>query len=200
MYFIFSAILPKTGVQYGVRGVSQIKFTMSDSFLVFYDFDILSMIKRKNPFRFYCVNLILNLSRLISQKMLLISKIRRVLISQMTLLISKICRVWFLKRRFWFPKLDAFWFLKWHFWFPKFIAFDFSNDTFDFQNLSPLIFQVPLLISKISLVSQLGVAHLFDEFTRDLWFFCSLLVFSCHVRPRNSWKWYVLSLLCTFTT
>ena len=24
---------------------------MSDSFLVFYDFDILSMIKRKNPFR-----------------------------------------------------------------------------------------------------------------------------------------------------
>ena len=52
---------------YGVRGVSQIKFTMSDSFLVFYDFDILSMIKRKNPFRFYCVILILNLSRLISQ-------------------------------------------------------------------------------------------------------------------------------------
>ena len=37
---------------YGVRGVSQIKFTMSDSFLVIYDFDILSMIKRKNPFRF----------------------------------------------------------------------------------------------------------------------------------------------------
>ena len=28
---------------------------MSDSFLVFYDFDILSMIKSKNPFRFYCV-------------------------------------------------------------------------------------------------------------------------------------------------
>ena len=27
---------------------------MSDSFLVFYDFYILSMIKRKNPFRFYC--------------------------------------------------------------------------------------------------------------------------------------------------
>ena len=54
-------------VKYGVRGVSQIKFTMSDSFLVFFDFDILSMIKRKNPFRFYCVILILNLSRLISQ-------------------------------------------------------------------------------------------------------------------------------------
>ena len=28
---------------YGVRGVSQIKFTMSDSFLVFHDFDILSI-------------------------------------------------------------------------------------------------------------------------------------------------------------
>ena len=27
---------------YGVRGVSQIKFTMSDSFLVLYDFGILS--------------------------------------------------------------------------------------------------------------------------------------------------------------
>ena len=65
-------------VQYGVRGVLQIKFTMSDSFLVFYDFDTLSMIKRKNPFRFYCVILILNLSRLISQMY------------------------------FWFPKFDAF--------------------------------------------------------------------------------------------
>ena len=57
----------ETSDKYGVRGVSQIKFTMSDSFLVFYDFDILSMIKRKNPFRFYCVILILNLLRLISQ-------------------------------------------------------------------------------------------------------------------------------------
>ena len=37
---------------YGVRGVSQIKFTMSDPFLVLYDFDILSMIKRKNPLVF----------------------------------------------------------------------------------------------------------------------------------------------------
>ena len=134
MYFIFSAILPKTGVQYGVRGVSQIKFTMSDSFLVFYDFDILSMIKRKNPFRFYCVNLILNLSRLISPITILILKVFVAfdfsndtfdfqnltrLISQMTLLISKICRLWF---------------LKWHFWFPKFVAFDFSKDAFDFQN------------------------------------------------------------------
>ena len=63
---------------YGVRGVSQIKFTMSDSFLVFYDFDILSMIKRKNPFRFYCVILILNLSRLISPITILILKVCRV--------------------------------------------------------------------------------------------------------------------------
>ena len=60
---------------YGVRGVSQIKFTMSDSFLVFYDFDILSMIKRKNPFRFYCVILILNLSRLIPPITILILKV-----------------------------------------------------------------------------------------------------------------------------
>ena len=43
------------------------------------------------------------------------------LISQMTVLISKIYRVWF---------------LKWHFWFPKFDAFNFSDDTFDFQNLT----------------------------------------------------------------
>ena len=64
--------------KYGVRGVSQIKFTMSDSFLVFYDFDILSMIKSKNPFGFCCVILIFNLSRLISQMTLLISKIYRV--------------------------------------------------------------------------------------------------------------------------
>ena len=62
-------------VCYGVRGVSQIKFTMSDSFFVFYDFDILSMIKRKNPFGFYCVILILNLSRLISLITTLISKV-----------------------------------------------------------------------------------------------------------------------------
>ena len=139
---------------YGVRGVSQIKFTMSDSFLVFYDFDILSMIKRKNPFGFYCVILILNLSRLISV---------------ITILISKVCRVLFLKYifdfqnwRVWFPKFDAFafsndtfwflliskicrvWFLKWHFWFPKFVAFDFSIDTFDFQNLWRLISQMTL--------------------------------------------------------
>ena len=70
-------------VLYGVRGVSQIKFTMSDSFLVFYDFDILSMIKRKNPFRFYCVILILNLSRLISPITILICKSLSRLISQM---------------------------------------------------------------------------------------------------------------------
>ena len=69
---------PNVSVLYGVRGVSQIKFTMSDSFLVFYDFDILSMIKRKNPFRFYCVILILNLSRLISPITILILKVCRV--------------------------------------------------------------------------------------------------------------------------
>ena len=124
----------------------------------------------------------------------------------MTLLISKIHRVWFLKRTLLIPKFVAFdfsndtfdfqnlsdlisqmtlqiskiwrvWFLKWHFWFPKLVTFDFSNDT---------------LISKISLVSQLGVAHLFDEFTRDLLLFCSFLVFGCHFGPRNSWKCYVL--------
>ena len=120
---------------YGVRGVSQIKFTMSDSFLVFYDFDILSMIKRKNPFGFYCVILILNLSRLISSITILISKIWRVwflkfdtfdfsndtfdfqnlsrLISQITLLISEICRVWFLKWHL-ISKIYRVWFLKWH--------------------------------------------------------------------------------------
>ena len=63
---------------YGVRGVSQIKFTISDSFLVFFDVDILSTIKRKNPFGFYCVILILNLSHLISQITLFISKVCRV--------------------------------------------------------------------------------------------------------------------------
>ena len=63
---------------YGVRGVSQIKFTMSDSFLVLYDFDILSMIKKKNPLRFYCVILILDLSRLISPITTLIFKVCRV--------------------------------------------------------------------------------------------------------------------------
>ena len=93
-----------------VRGVSQIKFTMSDSFFVFYDFDILSMIKRKNPFGYYCVILILNLSRLISL---------------ITILISKVCRVWFLKCHFWFPKFIAFDFSRDHFWCPKFVAFDF---------------------------------------------------------------------------
>ena len=105
---------------------------MSDSFLVLYDLDILSMIKRKNPFGFYCVILILNLSRLISPITILILKVcrvwflkcifdfqnltrliskvcRRRLISQMTLLlISKIYRVWFLKWHFWFPKWDRY--------------------------------------------------------------------------------------------
>ena len=119
---------------HSVRGVSQIKFTMYDSFLVLYDFDILSMIKRKNPFGFYCAILILNLSRLISL---------------ITILISKVCRVWF---------------LKWHFWFPKFIAFDFSNNTFDFQNLSRLISQMTLSISKIYRVWFLKWRFRFPKF------------------------------------
>ena len=106
------------------------------------------------------------------------------LISQIAFLISKIWRVWFLKWQFWFPKLDAF---------------DFSNDTFDFQNLTRLISQIPKFDAFWFLKwhfwfpkFQVGVAHLFDEFTLDLLFFCSLLVFGCQVRPRNWWKWYVL--------
>ena len=102
---------------------------MSDSFLVFYDFDILSMIKRKNPFRFYCVILILNLSRLISP---------------ITILILKVCRVWFLKRIFYFQNLTRLISKICRVWFLKFGAFDFSNDTFDFQNLSRLISQMTL--------------------------------------------------------
>ena len=73
-----AALTGIVGILYGVRGVSQIKFTMCDSFLVLYDFDILSMIKRKNPFGFYCVILILNLSRLISPITILICKVCRV--------------------------------------------------------------------------------------------------------------------------
>ena len=75
----------KGGINYGVRGVSQIKFTMSDPFLVLYDFDILSMIKRKNllvfivAFHFSNSNFdFQSLSRLICQMTLLISKIYRV--------------------------------------------------------------------------------------------------------------------------
>ena len=159
---------------YGGRGVSQIKFTMSDSFLVFYDFDILPMIKRKNPFGFYCVILILNLSRLISLITILISKVCRVWFPKcifdfqnLTGLISKVCCFWFLKWRFLISfdfqnlsplisqltllisKIYRVWFLNWHFWFPKFVAFDFSIDTSDFQNLSRLICQMTILISKI---------------------------------------------------
>ena len=106
---------------YGVRGVSQIKFTMSDSFLLssmilisclwlkgkillfllcHFDFKLVAFDFSKNNFDFQ------SLSRLISQM---------------------------------------------HFRFPKFDAFDFSNDTFDFQNLSRLISQITLLISKICL-------------------------------------------------
>ena len=66
-----------------------------------------------NPFGFYCVILILNLSCLISQM------------------------------HFWFPKFDTFEFQSLS------PAFDLPNDTFDFQNLSGLISQITLLISKI---------------------------------------------------
>ena len=114
------------------------------------------MIKRKNPFGFYCAILILNLSRLISLITILISKVRCVWFlkcmfdfQNLTRLISKVCRVWF---------------LKWHFWFPKFIAFDFSNNTFDFQNLSRLISQMTLLISKICRVWFLKWHFWFPKF------------------------------------
>ena len=102
---------------YGVRGVSQIKFTMSDSFLVLYDFGILSMIKRKlTSFWFLLCHVDFKFVAFdFSNNNFDFQSLSR-LISQMTLLISKIYRVWF---------------LKWHFWFPK---FDFSNNTFDFQN------------------------------------------------------------------
>ena len=113
---------------------------MSDSFLVFYYFDILSMIKRKNPFGFYCVILILNLSRLISL---------------IIILISKVCRVWF---------------LKWHFWFPKFVAFDFSNDTFDFQNLSRLISQENTFVAfdfSIDTFDFQNLSRLISQMTRE---------------------------------
>ena len=56
--------------------------------------------------------------------------------------------VWFFQYMFDFQN-EVVWFLKWHFWFPKFVAFDLSNGTFDFQNLSRLIYQMALLISKI---------------------------------------------------
>ena len=107
--------------KYGVRGVSQTKFTMSDSFLVFYDFNILSMIKEKSfwfllchfDFKFVAFDFSNNnfdfesLSRLISQTHFLFPKFDAFdfsndtfdfqnlsrLISQMTLLISKIYRV-----------------------------------------------------------------------------------------------------------
>ena len=89
---------------------------------------------------------------------------------------NKIYHVWFFSCFLWFwyfvydQKEKSFWFLLCHFdfkfvafdfsnvfliskiwrvWFLKFDAFDFSNDTFDFQNLSRLISQMTLLISKI---------------------------------------------------
>ena len=114
---------------------------MSDPFLVIYDFDILSMIERKNPLVFIVAFHFSNnnfdfqsLSRLICQMHFWFPKFDAFDFQNMTRSIYKVCRVWF---------------LKWHFWFPKFIAFDFSNNTFDFQNLSRLISQMTLSISKI---------------------------------------------------
>ena len=37
-------------------------------------------------------------------------------------------------------------------WFPKLVSFDFSIDTFDFQNLSRLISQMAFFISKMRLI------------------------------------------------
>ena len=120
---------------------------MSDSFLVLYDFDILSMIKRKNPFGFYCLILILNLSRLIP--LITIPKFVAFDFSN-AFLISKIWRVWF----------------------PNFVAFDFSNDTFDFQNLSRLISQITLLISEICRVWFLKYHFRFPKWDRYGWYSC----------------------------
>ena len=95
--------------KYGVRGVSRIKFTISDSFLVFFDFEILFMIKRKKSFWFLLCHFDFEFVAFdFSNDTFDFQNLSR-LISQMTLLISKICRVWF---------------LKWHFWSPKFVAFD----------------------------------------------------------------------------
>ena len=146
-----------------VRGVSQIKFTMSDSFFVFYDFDILSMIKRKNPFGYYCVILILNLSRLISLITILISKIYRVWFLKRPLLMSKICRVWFLNdtchiQNLWrlisqmtlefdFQNFSIF-ITKWTLMFCKFVEYALWN-AFLIVNLGLLVSQMAFLISKI---------------------------------------------------
>ena len=59
---------------------------------------------------------------------------------------------------------EVVWFLKWHFWFPKFVAFDLSNGTLDFRNLSRLISQMTLLISKTCLVWFLKWHFWFPKF------------------------------------
>ena len=59
---------------------------------------------------------------------------------------------------------EVVWFIKWHFWFPKFVAFDLSNGTFDFQNLSRLIYQMALLISETCLVWFLKWHFWFPKF------------------------------------
>ena len=148
------------------------------------------MINRKNPFRFYChfdfkfVTFdfsnnnfdFQSLSRLISQMHFWFPKFDVLDSSNDTFDFQNLTRFDFSNNTFDFQNQTRFDFSI-DTWFPKLLAFDFSNDTFDFQNFVSL---------------QLGVAHLFDEFTRDLWLFCSLLVFGCHVRPRNWWKWYIL--------
>ena len=144
---------PNVSVLYGVRGVSQIKFTMSDSFLVLYDFGILSMIKRKlKSFWFLLCQFDFKFVVFDFSNAFLISKIWHV----------------------WFPKFVAgVWFAKWHFWFPKFIGFDFSNNTFDFQNLSRLISQMTLLISE-GLISQitLSISKMRQIWMIFTWQFC----------------------------
>ena len=172
------ADLSSVRYKYGVRGVSQTKFTMSDSFLVFYDFDILSMIKEKSfwfllchfdfkfvAFDFSNNSLIFKVCRVWFLKCIFDFQNLTRLISQMTLLISKIYRVWF---------------LKWHFWFPKFVAFDFSNDTFDFQNLSRLISQMTLEFDfQNFLISITKWTLMFSKFVEyALWMRFWLLIFS----------------------
>ena len=133
-----------TDEQYRLRGVSLIKFIYFDSCLVFVDFDTFSLIKEKYIFGFKCFILIFqlifdfhNLTRLICQ-----------------------LHFWFPK----FPRLNPFdsfsrclifklsFDFENAFDFQKFVAFDFSNDTFDFQNLLSLFSQMAFLISKMRLI------------------------------------------------
>ena len=200
---------------------------MSDSFLVFFDFDILSTIKGKNPFGCYYVILILNLSRLISQKTLFISKVlsRLIsqlhfwflkfdafdfsndsfdfqnlsrLISQMTLLISKIYRIWFFKWHFWFPKFGAFDFSNETFDFQNLTRFDFSNDTFDFQNFASFPAGGSPLVWW---VYTWPVALLFSA---SVWLLCQAKEFVKMLRSVMEFSHYyvrlLLDVLCKLTT